>query len=115
MLKKQWWKIIIIPGWKINMNEIDQIIRNYNPEKVILFGSRVKDNSREDSDYDLLIIKDTQTRRLNRREEALKGIYLKVPMDLLILTPYEIEYLKKKKSEFLREIFDEGIVVYEKR
>jgi predicted nucleotidyltransferase len=97
------------------MEEINQIIRNYNPEKVILFGSKAKGNSEEDSDYDLLIIKDTQTRRLNRREEALKDIYLKVPMDLLILTPNEIEYLKKNKSEFIKEIFDEGVVVYEKK
>ncbi|OGU71976.1 MAG: hypothetical protein A2V93_05910 [Ignavibacteria bacterium RBG_16_34_14] len=97
------------------MNEIDQIIKNYDPEKVILFGSRVKSNSKEDSDYDFLIIKDTKTRRLNRREEALEGIYLKVPIDLLILTPEEIEYLKKMKSEFLKEILDEGVVVYEKR
>jgi predicted nucleotidyltransferase len=97
------------------MQEIDQIIKNYDPEKVILFGSRVKDNFNEDSDYDVLIIKDTKTRRLNRREEALKDIYLKVPIDLLILTPDEIEYLKMNESEFLHEIFDQGIVIYEKR
>src|SRR3970040_1831255 len=97
------------------MQEIDQIIKNYDPEKVILFGSRVKDNFNEDSDYDVLIIKDTKTRRLNRREEALKNIYLKVPIDLLILTPDEIEYLKMNESEFLHEIFDQGIVIYEKR
>jgi predicted nucleotidyltransferase len=97
------------------MQEIDQIIKNYDPEKVILFGSRVKNNFNEDSDYDVLIIKDTKTRRLNRREEALKDIYLKVPIDLLILTPDEIEYLKMNESEFLHEIFDQGIVIYEKR
>jgi predicted nucleotidyltransferase len=97
------------------MQEIDQIIKNYDPEKVILFGSRVKNNFNEDSDYDVLIIKDTKTRRLNRREEALKDIYLKVPIDLLILTPYEIEYLKMNESAFLNEIFDQGIVIYEKR
>jgi len=97
------------------MQEIDQIIKNYDPEKVILFGSRVKNNFNEDSDYDVLIIKDTKTRRLNRREEALKDIYLKVPIDLLILTPYEIEYLKMNESAFLNEIFAQGIVIYEKR
>jgi len=97
------------------MQEIDQIIKNYDPEKVILFGSRVKNNFNEDSDYDVLIIKDTKTRRLNRREEALKDIYLKVPIDLLILTPYEVEYLKMNESAFLNEIFAQGIVIYEKR
>jgi uncharacterized protein len=97
------------------MEEINQIIRNYNPEKVILFGSRAKESSKDDSDYDLLIIKNTRTRRLNRREEALKDIYLNIPMDLLILTPDEVDYLIKNNSEFLQDIFNEGVVVYEKQ
>jgi predicted nucleotidyltransferase len=97
------------------MHEIDQIIKNYKPEKVIFFGSRAVGDYEEDSDYDFLIIKDTKTRRINRREEALEGIYLKVPMDLLILTTEEVEYLKNVKSEFLHEILEKDKVIYEKR
>jgi predicted nucleotidyltransferase len=54
--------------------EIRQLIANYKPEKVILFGSRVSGNVHDDSDYDFLIVKETTTRRLNRREEAMRGI-----------------------------------------
>ncbi len=94
--------------------DIDNIIKNYNPEKVILFGSRASENYSEDSDYDLLIIKETSTRRMNRREEATDGIFLKEPVDMLILTPEEVQFLMQNESEFLQEIFEKGTVLYEK-
>ena len=54
-------------------SEIQHLITNYKPEKVILFGSRAKGTAHEDSDYDFLIIKETSTGRLRRRGEALRG------------------------------------------
>jgi predicted nucleotidyltransferase len=38
---------------------IDKISSNYNPEKIILFGSYAKGNPGEASDIDLFIIKDS--------------------------------------------------------
>jgi hypothetical protein len=48
-----------------------------------------------------------------RREEAMRGIRQTVPLDLLILTPDELELLEREGSPFIREILDTGIVVYE--
>lgn len=101
-------------GEAVITEDVEKIIKNYNPDKVILFGSRASENYSEDSDYDLLIIKETSTRRINRREEATDGIYLNAPVDLLILTPEEIHLLKQNDSEFLQEILEKGIVLYEK-
>lgn len=96
------------------MITIQDIIKNYKPEKVILFGSRANGNRNKDSDWDYLIIKKTKTRRINRREEALTDI-LDVAADLLILTPSEIELLLKLNSEFIRSILEKGEVIYEKK
>jgi predicted nucleotidyltransferase len=94
--------------------EIQQLIANYKPEKVILFGSRVTGNMHEDSDYDFLIVKETTTRRLNRREEALRNTARTVPLDLIILTPEELDTLKRMNSQFIEEILSTGKVVYER-
>lgn len=96
------------------MITIEDVIKNYQPEKVILFGSRASGKSHEESDWDYLIIKETKTRRINRREEALPDI-LNVPADILILTPGEIEFLLESNSEFIRSILENGKVIYEKK
>ncbi len=94
--------------------EIQQLIANYKPEKVILFGSRVSGNVHEDNDYDFLIVKETTTRRLNRREEALHNTTRTVPLDLIILTPVELNTLKEMNSQFIEEILTTGKIVCER-
>jgi len=93
--------------------DIANLISSYKPRKVIIFGSRARGNPSAESDHDLLIIKETSTRRILRREEAMRGIRQTVPLDLLILTPDEIELLEREGSPFIREILDTGVVVYE--
>jgi predicted nucleotidyltransferase len=93
--------------------DIANLISNYKPRKVIIFGSRARGDSSVESDHDVLIIKETSTRRILRREEAMRGIHQTVPLDLLILTPDEIELLEREGSPFIREILDTGVVVYE--
>jgi uncharacterized protein len=93
--------------------DISELISKYKPRKVIIFGSRAQGNSSAASDHDVLIIKETSTRRMLRREEAMRNIRQTVPLDILILTPDEVEFLEKQGSPFIREILDNGIVVYE--
>jgi len=40
---------------------VDIIVKNVNPEKVILFGSYAYGEPQEDSDIDILVIKDTNS------------------------------------------------------
>jgi hypothetical protein len=48
-----------------------------------------------------------------RREEAMRGIHQTTPLDLLILTPDELEFLEREGSSLIREILSTGVVVYE--
>lgn len=93
---------------------VEAIVRRYRPEKIILFGSLARGEDSEESDIDLLIVKRTATRRIYRRIEALKGIPRSVPLDVLVLTPEEIDFLEKEQSPFIREILAEGKVLYER-
>ena len=98
--------------------ELDRIvatlIEKYKPEKIILFGSLATGKIQEWSDIDLLIIKETSTRRVYRRAEALKEIERNVPIDVIILTPDEVKFLCDENSLFIKDIFEKGSVVYEK-
>src|SRR2546423_2062465 len=42
---------------------LDNIIKLINPRRVILFGSRARGDAREDSDWDVLIVVDDDTRQ----------------------------------------------------
>ena len=95
---------------------IDKISSNYNPEKIILFGSYAKGNPGEASDIDLFIIKDSILPRYKRGLEVRRLLYgSMIPIDLLVYTPKEIEGQKDKKYSFVHEVLNTGRVVYERK
>jgi len=87
----------------------------YRPEKIILFGSLAGGEMHEWSDIDLLIVKETTKRPIERNIELFRLIQPKVGIDLFIYTPQEYEYLLKEKVSFLLNILKTGKTVYEKR
>jgi len=92
---------------KDELKRIVQVIKSeYDPEKIILFGSMAVKKVHEWSDIDLLIIKRTPKRLIER---TLVGI------DLFIYTPEEYELLLKEKSSFMLSVIKTGETVYEKR
>ena len=93
---------------------ISRIVKKYQPEKIILFGSFAWGKPSEDSDIDLLIIKKTKKRFLNRLFEVRKIVDGEIPLDVLVHTPEEIEKRLKLGDFFYREIIERGKVLYEK-
>jgi predicted nucleotidyltransferase len=91
------------------------LIEKYQPEKIILFGSLATDEIHEWSDIDLLIIKQTDKRPLDRATDITAMLnYPRIAMDIFIYTPQELEYLVKQGSQFIAEILEQGKVLYEK-
>jgi uncharacterized protein len=92
---------------------VETIVQNVHPDKIILFGSYANGNSGEDSDLDLLVIKDMPQKRVQRGREIRK--YLRgtgIPIDLLVYTPQEIEEWRETKSAFITQIIAQGQVLY---
>jgi predicted nucleotidyltransferase len=92
-----------------------RIVSGAQPDKILLFGSFASDSSNNDSDIDLLVIKDSKLRRDERDGEIRK--FLKdiiFPMDIFVYTPKEVERFKNLSGSFLKKIFDTGRVVYER-
>jgi uncharacterized protein len=93
---------------------IDTIVSGYEPSKIILFGSFAKGTSTENSDLDLLVIKETEEPRY-RRAATVRKLFNPQPcaMDILVYTPREYELSLKYKSLIPYIATQEGKVMYE--
>ena len=93
---------------------VDIIVKNSKPEKVILFGSYAYGEPNEDSDVDLLVIKDTNTDRYHRTRELRKHLRgIKIPIDIIVYTKSEVEEWKDTETAFITQIMRNGRVLYE--
>ncbi len=91
-----------------------RLIPQYQPDEVILFGSLAQGEVRVWSDLDLIIIKDTPKRFLDRTAEVLEFIDPRVGADILVYTPEEFEQLCRERPFFKEEIMAKGRVIYER-
>lgn len=98
---------------------IEQIVRRlvegYHPQQVILFGSLADGEPDQDSDVDLLIIKDTHETPLERRVRVRRLVSepeRRVPLSPLVLTPDELARRLALDDPFYREIIARGKVLY---
>ena len=92
-----------------------KIVRNYDPEKIILFGSCAAGKVSFDSDIDLLIIKETDDPVDDRLEKVDKFISHRVAVDVLVFTPYEIKERLKVKDFFICDILKHGKELYSRK
>ena len=91
-----------------------KIVQEYNPEKIILFGSYAWGNPDDDSDLDLFIIKKSNKRRIDRARELRSILFGNnfPPLDLFIYTPEEIKKRKKIGDFFILDIIQKGKIIY---
>jgi predicted nucleotidyltransferase len=97
--------------------EIDRVVailrERYAPDKVILFGSCGRGDFGEDSDIDLLIVKETDKRPLDRMREVYDLIYSPdhyLALDPLVYTSQELTQRLESGDFFVQE----GKVLYER-
>jgi len=99
------------------LRELDEIskrlIEKYDPDKIILFGSRAEGKDCAGSDIDLLIVKETEKRPLERRIEVETLLSDRsVPIDVLVYTPDEVRHLYSLGSPFIEEVMEKGRLLY---
>jgi len=105
-----------VPITETLLHEItNRIVEAFAPEKVILFGSRATGRPRPDSDIDLLIIMETQDSPIQRAVTVKQVCRPRfVAMDVLVKTPNEIVTQLQRGNFLLRQILEEGRVLYER-
>ena len=94
---------------------VEKLVKQYAPQKVVLFGSYAYGRAHSDSDIDLLIIKETSERFIERWvtvRRILSDPQRKVGLDILVLTPREISERIDRGDQFVEEIVKKGKVLY---
>ena len=91
----------------------DDIVREFAPLQVILFGSYAYGTPTEESDVDLLVVMDIPESETSRQaSEIWQRIPRRFGMDLLVRSPQEIAYRISHNDWFLREITERGKVLF---
>ncbi len=101
---------------KTELNKIvKQLVDSYQPEKIILFGSYAYGQPDADSDLDLLIIKKTSERFIDRCTHVRKIVSdprRSIAFEPLVFTPKELEERLAMGDQFIEEIVTKGQVLY---
>jgi len=96
---------------------IDRVVSDlmdYDPEKIILFGSAARGDADEYSDIDLIVVKETDRRFIQRLVDISAFISPYISVDVFVYTPGEIEAMVEDGNPFIERALEEGKVLYEK-
>ena len=92
----------------------DEIAQNFNPIKIILFGSHGRGQAHAHSDVDLLVMIDEEHNGVDFEVAIPAGIAHPFPMDILVRTPQQIANRLRLGDDFFRDIVEKGVVLYER-
>lgn len=94
---------------------VAQLARQFQPQRVVLFGSHAYGTPTADSDVDLLVIMDHQGHPAVQAAEIRKQIRAGFPLDLLVRSPRVIRQRLATDDFFITEILERGETLYEVR
>ena len=100
----------MLKGYQALEEVKNRLINKFKPQAIILFGSYAWGQPNEDSDLDLLIIKDGPETRHQLGVQAIKLMFgIDHALDMLVFKPEDIQ---KKNNSFFFKIFQDGKLLY---
>jgi predicted nucleotidyltransferase len=92
---------------------VRRIVEVAQPERIILFGSAARGEMGPDSDLDVLVVKSG----VEHRRRLAQDIYMNlagvgVGVDLIVLTPEDIDAQKGSVGSIVGPALEEGRVIY---
>lgn len=101
----------------VRMNDIRRlarrIVREFDPERVVLFGSFADGAATADSDVDLLVVLPFHGSALRKSVEILNRLDVRFPIDLVARRPADVRRRYSEGDPLIREALDRGKVLYE--
>jgi predicted nucleotidyltransferase len=92
----------------------EKIVREFQPERIILFGSYAYGNPGPDSDVDLLVVLPFEGKGFRKSLEILNRVAPEFSVDLLARRPEDTERRYAEGDPLIREALDHGKVLYER-
>jgi predicted nucleotidyltransferase len=96
---------------------VDRLVREFDPDRIYLFGSYAWGEPDEDSDLDLLIVVD-HLRETPHKERVRARLCLRdvgIPKDVLVQTEESVRRRARVAASLERMILDRGRLLYERR
>ncbi len=98
-----------------NIRELTaSIVREFQPERVILFGSYAQGNPRPDSDVDLLVLLPFEGKGFRKSLEILNRVNPRFAVDLIARRPDDTARRYREGDPLIREALDHGQVLHER-
>jgi predicted nucleotidyltransferase len=99
-------------------NELDRILPiirdQYQPEKVIAYGSFAHGTTHEWSDLDIAIVKKTNRKFLDRLQDVMMLTRSKISTEFVVYTPEEFQIMARDNYFIRDEIIKKGTLLYDK-
>lgn len=102
--------------YKKEINKLLNILKHYNPKKIILFGSVAKGRIHPESDIDLCILKDFRANRLDEKRKLSHLIWkynydYEVEPDIHLYKTRDYQRNLDRGHSFMEEI-NRGRIIY---
>ncbi len=94
---------------------VRRIVSQFNPDKIILFGSHARGEAGPESDVDLLVVMPVEGSKRQKATDidvALFGI--DVPVDLIVVRPEELERYRHQIGSIFYPALREGKILYDR-
>jgi HEPN domain-containing protein/predicted nucleotidyltransferase len=102
------------PGRPSAIDRVVHSLMAYEPETIILFGSAARGDTDEYSDLDLIVIKQSNKRFVERLVEVTAYLPRDTAVDVLVYTPQEFQAMQEEGNPFIEQALSDGIVLYDK-
>ena len=103
------------PNDSVVRDIVRRIVDTVQPERVILFGSQARGDARPHSDFDVLVIKQSDEPRYRRSIPLYVALAdLPVEVEVMVYTPEEVNEWSAVPQAFVTTAVREGTTIYER-
>ena len=93
---------------------VQKIVRAFQPRRIVMFGSRAREEAGPQSDLDLFVEMETDLKPMERRRAVDRLFGLRGwAMDIVVYTPEEVNRFKNVVGTLLYTLVREGKTLYE--
>ena len=96
---------------------VQRLVRQFDPEQIILFGSQARGTAGPDSDVDLLVVAPVSFAQKRKRQLEMRIALhdVRVPKDIILVTPDEVKWDRHIVGTIVYPALREGKVLYVRR
>lgn len=101
-------------AWNHVVDLSQRIAREFDPERIILFGSYAYGSPTEHSDVDILVIMPFEGKGFHKSLEILNYLDPRFSVDVVVRRPDDASRRYAEFDPLIRDAFDRGVVLYER-